>query len=339
MTSTLSCRTRILRVFLCLLSIAIYSSSICNCLETERDRLEPEDVMGDVEMSRGPISSPAFLGSGRSILQFSNQSNDSSSDLVCCCPVGGGQYRPFDYEFPSPSASCCCNTTDVCTQCSSSESFNSVCGSGQVCGILLLMATLIGTLAVTICVTGVFLARRRRQRNATLDQFVSVSTASGVQHARRSQILNISEDQLKELYIAQVPEGEHVEEIKECPICLDSVPVENGIWSIFPCGHGSCTICVNDLLRHSSRRVNSTTCAVLCPLCRTLAVAPTGEQNEPRIRVQGVEDDVEQQREMQNEDIPAPEEQVQTVDVVEDAEQLDTAEPVEIVVVEHQRHS
>jgi hypothetical protein len=55
--------------------------------------------------------------------------------------------------------------------------------------------------------------------------------------------------------------------------------------------------------------------------------------------VQGVEDDVEQQREMQNEDIPAPEEQVQTVDVVEDAEQLDTAEPVEIVVVEHQRHS
>ena len=42
---------------------------------------------------------------------------------------------------------------------------------------------------------------------------------------------------------------------------------------------------------------------------------------------------------MQNEDIPAPEEQVQTVDVVEDAEQLDTAEPVDIVVVEHQRHS
>jgi len=205
------------------------------------------------------------------------------------------------------------------------------------------MATLIGTLAVTICVTGVFLARRRRMRNATLDQFVSASTASGVQQIQRSQVLNISEDQLKELYITQVPEGEYGGEIKECPICLDSVPVENGIWSKFPCGHGSCTICVNDLLRHSSRRVNSTTCAVLCPLCRTLAVATTGEGDEPQIQVQEVDDDVEQQRERndeaENEGTSAPE-QVQTVDLVEDAEQLGTAEPVEVVVIEEsQRHS
>lgn len=321
-----------------------------NVERMQQARLSHEDS----SLDREDYYSLAVATSGRSLLQFSNQSasNDSSIDeLVCCCPVGGGQYRSFDYEYPAPSASCCCNSTDICTLCSQSESFNSVCGSGQVCGILLLMATLIGTLAVTICVTGVFLARRRRQRNATLDQFVSPSTTPGGQPVQRTQMLHISEDQLKELYIAQVPEGEHGGEIKECPICLDSVPVENGIWSRFPCGHGSCTMCVNDLLRHSSRRVNATTAAVLCPLCRTLAVAPIEEGNEPCVRVQDVDDDIEQQRNssnsMQNEEDSHPlqqrhENSMVEDDVAEDVEQLgnNPAETISVVTFDSsQRHS
>lgn len=326
MTNTLSCRTGTRRVFLYIALLLLTATISVHAVEHGRMHDEIETIMGSVESSHDSEDALRVLDWGRSILQFSNQTSNSSSDLICCCPVGGGLYRAFDYEDPSPSVSCCCNTTDVCTECSQSESFNSVCGSGQVCGILLLMATLIGTLAVTICVTGVFLTRRRRQRNATLDQFVSGSTAvGGLQQVQRSQIVNISEDQLKELYITQVPEGNIGGEIKECPICLDSVPVENGIWSTFPCGHGSCTICVNDLLRHSSRRVNSTTAAVLCPLCRTLAVAPMGEDNEPHIHVQDVDDDEEQQRDEE-----------QTVDAVEDDGQnvQSTPEPVEVIVVE-----
>lgn len=296
---------------------------------------------------------------GRSILQFTNDTNQGESsgngdsyDMVCCCPVGSGQYKSYEYVDPPPSDSCCCDTTSVCTQCSESDSFNSVCGSGQVCGILLLMATLIGTLALTICVTGVFLARRRRQRNATLDQFVSGVMASGSPQIQRDQVINISEDQLKELYITQVPQGEHRGEIKECPICLDSVPVENGIWSTFPCGHGSCTICVNDLLRHSSRRVNSTTSAVLCPLCRTLAVAPMDGSNEPRIQIHDVNEDIDEEgeREETGENDTALDREIdglmnsqheEAVEVVEDVEELhDEAmrvqeqTPISIVIVD-----
>ena len=336
MTNTLSCRTGPRRVFLYIVVVVVLALTATRPVHAlEHEEMETI-IMGSVDSSHDGDDARTVLDWGRSILQFSNQTaSNSSSDLICCCPVGGGLYRAFDYEEPSPSVSCCCNTTDVCTECSQTDSFNSVCGSGQVCGILLLMATLIGTLAVTICVTGVFLTRRRRLRNATLDQFVSGSTAvGGLQQVQRSQIVNISEDQLKELYITQVPEGSHGGEIKECPICLDSVPVENGIWSTFPCGHGSCTICVNDLLRHSSRRVNSTTAAVLCPLCRTLAVAPMGEDNEPHIHVQNVVDDDDQGE--RDEDQGERDEE-QPVDVVEDVEPQhvqNTPEPVEVVVVE-----
>ena len=222
---------------------------------------------------------------------FQNTTDDGTPfDMICCCPIGAGQYRAYKYEYPPPSAGCCCNTTDVCTLCSESNAFGSVCGSGQVCGILLLMSALIGTLAVTICVTGVFMARRRRQRRVTLDQFVSGHVQGPASQANRPsvQMIEIPNDQLKEIHIKQVPENEENGEVKECPICLDSVPVHTGIWSEFPCGHGSCTLCVNDLLRHSSRRVNSNTVAVLCPLCRTLAVAEMSSENEPRIEVREV---------------------------------------------------
>jgi hypothetical protein len=261
--------------------------------------LGPDDPSFDVEDASSRDTSKVLLFS-RKLQQFTNdtQESDSPFDLICCCPTTSGTYQSFQYENPPPAPTCCCNTTDVCTQCSGQTSFSSVCGSGQICGILLLMAALIGTLALTICVTGVFLARRRRGRRVTLDQFMTGGTVS----ARTSsigrpavQMIQIPADQLKEIYIKQVAhDPEHARDPRECPICLDTVPVTTGIWSQFPCGHGSCTMCVNDLLRHSSRRVNERTVAVLCPLCRTLAVAPMGEDNEPQIEMQEVVDEDQQ---------------------------------------------
>lgn len=242
----------------------------------------------DIEEER-VAESDASLGDFTIRQVFQNTTEDDTPfDMICCCPIGAGQYRAYKYEYPPPSAGCCCNTTDVCTLCSESNAFGSVCGSGQVCGILLLMSALIGTLAVTICVTGVFMARRRRQRRVTLDQFVSGHVPASQANRPSVQMIEIPNDQLKEIHIKQVPENEENGEAKECPICLDTVPVHTGIWSEFPCGHGSCTLCVNDLLRHSSRRVNSNTVAVLCPLCRTLAVAEMSSDNEPRIEVRDV---------------------------------------------------
>jgi len=66
---------------------------------------------------------------------------------------------------------------------------------------------------------------------------------------------------------------------KECPICLDTVSLYSNTWAVFPCTHGCCKTCFTDLLRHSSRRVNndSAVWAIMCPLCRKMAVAPEGE--------------------------------------------------------------
>mmetsp|Transcript_8107 Transcript_8107/g.16267 ORF Transcript_8107/g.16267 Transcript_8107/m.16267 type:complete len:350 (+) Transcript_8107:84-1133(+) len=256
----------------------------------KKDMFQGRELM-DIEEER-VADSNASLGDFtlRQVFQNTTQ-DDTPFDMICCCPIGAGQYRAYKYEYPPPSAGCCCNTTDVCTLCSESNAFGSVCGSGQVCGILLLMSALIGTLAVTICVTGVFMARRRRQRRVTLDQFVSGHVPASQANRPSVQMIEIPNDQLKEIHIKQVPENEENGEAKECPICLDTVPVHTGIWSEFPCGHGSCTLCVNDLLRHSSRRVNSNTVAVLCPLCRTLAVAEMSSENEPHIEVRDVEAD------------------------------------------------
>lgn len=148
-----------------------------------------------------------------------------------------------------------------------------------MCGILLLMSALVGTLVVAVCITGVFLARRRRRRDSTLDLIIQSSRARGAQIQRPgSQMIQIPNDQLDELYIGK-PKAADEGETKECPICLDSVCVDNATWAAFPCGHGCCQPCAEDLLRHSSRQVNATTVAVLCPLCRKLAVAPKGDCN------------------------------------------------------------
>jgi hypothetical protein len=218
-----------------------------------------------------------------------NPFSDASRERICCCQLAGmdydttGTYQTYQYQDTAP-AGCCCGVpgTDCPDLCpAASTSFSSVCGSGQVCGILLLMAALIGTLAVTICITGVLLARRRRQR-ATLDQFL-VPAGDSVHTPRMVSVVRIPTEQLKDLEIKDVdcaeesPTDDGDEEHggagqTECPICLE--PSAHRVMSAFPCGHSCCRECCADLLRHSSRVVNSTTLAVLCPLCRKLAVGP-----------------------------------------------------------------
>jgi len=108
-------------------------------------------------------------------------------------------------------------------------------------------------------------------------------------------MIQISDDQLEELYIGK-PKAAEEGETKECPICLDSVCVDDATWAAFPCGHGCCQPCAEDLLRHSSRQVNATTVAVLCPLCRKLAVAPKGVNSSVAgVHVVSIEEEQEQE--------------------------------------------
>lgn len=234
-------------------------------------------------------------------------SPEGEDDRICCCQINNStQYNAYQYqEFAPPE--CCCGSPGVdCPDVCGNTGFSSVCGSGQVCGVLLLMAALIGTLAVTICVTGVFLARRRRQR-ANVDQFFLAGGQAGQNGGaggslQRVNIVQIPDEQLKDLEIkdkdldavatgdsgdsgeagvsgdpvdeerGEGREAEHTVQT-ECPICLE--PIEHRVVSEFPCGHSCCRACRDDLVHHSSRVVNASTVAILCPLCRKLAVAPS----------------------------------------------------------------
>lgn len=178
---------------------------------------------------------------------------------------------------------------------SNSTTFTSVCGNGQVCGILLLMSALVGTLVITICITGVFLARRRRMRNMGLEQVIQANRQNSHISRPGVRMVQIPSDQLKELYISS-PKTSSENDTDECPICLDTVRMHVDTWSCFPCGHGCCKPCAGDLLRHSSRRVNRTTVAVLCPLCRKLAVAPIDPEDATTVvEVHEVPDTVEEE--------------------------------------------
>ena len=230
-------------------------------------------------------------------------SQDDDGAKICCCQLSNtSSYSAFEYQDPSTAPSeCCCGAPGVdCPDSCASSSFSSVCGSGQVCGILLLMAALVGTLAITICITGVFLARRRRQRHNT-DQFLMSLSQSGRASVQQVNIVRIPDEQLKDLEIKDIdieenlgsadPHGRVDEEQggvrqAECPICLE--PVEHQVVSEFPCGHTCCRGCRDDLVHHSSRIVNASTVAILCPLCRKLAVAPSPAGASRRSRQQVV---------------------------------------------------
>ncbi len=201
---------------------------------------------------------------------------DGSSKICCCQLANSSSYSAFKYQDPAtaPSECCCGEPGQECPDLCASSTYTSVCGSGQVCGILLLMAALVGTLAITICITGVFLARRRRQRNST-DQFLTSFSQSGRGPVQQVNIVRIPDEQLKDLEVKDVGIDEEQGALgqAECPICLETV--EHQVVSEFPCGHACCRGCRDDLVRHSSRVVNASTVAILCPLCRKLAVAPS----------------------------------------------------------------
>lgn len=146
-----------------------------------------------------------------------------------------------------------------------------------MCGILMLLSALIALMVLSVCITGTFIARRRRAAAAA-------AAAGGVPGAplRRPTMptVSIPDDQIEAMMVRPAPapatEGADAAaaEPKECPICLDAVGVTPDTWAVFPCSHGCCRPCLNDLLRHSSRRINTNTLALLCPLCRKVAVAP-----------------------------------------------------------------
>ena len=88
-------------------------------------------------------------------------------------------------------------------------------------------------------------------------------------------IVRIPDEQLKDLEIKDIDVDEEQGGLgqAECPICLETVGHQ--VVSEFPCGHMCCRGCRDDLVRHSSRVVNASTVAILCPLCRKMAVAPS----------------------------------------------------------------
>ena len=165
-----------------------------------------------------------------------------------------------------------------------------ICGGGHVCGILMLLSALVAVLVLFVCVTGSYFTRRRRQN--ILAVHAANHTAGGgggggaMLYRPPSRSIVIPSDQLDILRVrpgTPTTEGEVDEEsstTKECPICLDTIAVHPDTWAVFPCSHGCCRPCLGDLMRLSSRRVNDTTMAILCPLCRKLAVAPENMELE-----------------------------------------------------------
>lgn len=141
-----------------------------------------------------------------------------------------------------------------------------------MCGILMLMSALTGVLILSVCITGAFMARRRRLHAAAL-QNSAIPTSSTPVNTMQLVHIQIPPDQMAALAV-KAPAETDKGSLKECPICLESVDVQETTWASFPCTHGCCKQCLVDLLRHSSRRVTSTTSAVHCPLCRKMAVAP-----------------------------------------------------------------
>ena len=156
-----------------------------------------------------------------------------------------------------------------------------------MCGILMLFSALIAVMMLSICMTGSFFARRRRRLQALNDVHVATPVGGGAPGARYSaanpQFLHIPDSEIEGLRVKAACEpqvsvsvggDEPSPTANECSICLDTVAVHPDTWAVFPCSHGCCRPCVDDLVRHSSRRVNATTLAVMCPLCRKAAVAP-----------------------------------------------------------------
>lgn len=304
----------LLYVALLLIIVAIFES-FAQCRPIEEAAVK--DFVGQGDRGPGLVDSIERPARGRDLLQrrslpsltdderetreeerANNETNPFVDDpLVCCCQRMYGTERR-EYQQPEP-VGCCCGTVSEC--CPQESDFGVVCGSGQVCGILLLMSALVGTLVVAVCITGVFLARRRRRRDSALDLIIQSSRAHGAQiqiQRPGSQMIQIPNDQLDELYIGK-PKAAEEGETKECPICLDPVCVDDATWAAFPCGHGCCQPCAEDLLRHSSRQVNATTVAVLCPLCRKIAVAPKGDcdgnNNAAGVHVVRIEEEQEGQ--------------------------------------------
>lgn len=197
--------------------------------------------------------------------------NGSSSDLICCCQGNSASNSyTLPYQSPAPPYCCCGQQSDCCATTTSVMGL--ICGGGQVCGILMLMSALIGVLVLTICITGAFMARRRRLQAAT-GETAAAQLQTGLSSRPTLQVPYIPPDQLMLLSVHK-PVEEEVGTQKECPICLDAIDVAADNWAAFPCTHGCCKPCLEDLLRHSSRRVNPSVLAVLCPLCRKVAVAP-----------------------------------------------------------------
>jgi hypothetical protein len=171
----------------------------------------------------------------------------------------------------------------------------------------MLLSALIAVLVLSVCMTGTFYARRRRRQLLAMHGATGGlpnGAIGGVGVGRRPiEQITMNEADIPGLRVKYgventVPiEGEAGEagedadgtttttagtiseaETKECPICLDTVSLHSDTWAVFPCTHGCCRPCFSDLLRHSSRRVNnSAVWAVMCPLCRKIAVAPEGE--------------------------------------------------------------
>ena len=165
---------------------------------------------------------------------------------------------------PSPLG-CCCGTKVKC--CTRGGLIQVMCKGNYACGVGLLITILLGGIVVTVCVGGTWANRRRRRHGA--DNPAAVAAANGSSRGLRPSALmvDIPRDQLQALTVGP-PRPAQCGSPQECAICLETMNVDEENWTRFPCAHGCCKTCLSDLLHYTSRNVNPTTLALLCPLCR-----------------------------------------------------------------------
>ncbi|PSC69058.1 alpha beta-hydrolase isoform B [Micractinium conductrix] len=191
--------------------------------------------------------------------------------LVCCC---SDVAHPLPYR-PQDDSSCCCGLESDC--CAASDPISRMCTDKSGCGVVFIISGVGILCLLTSCAATGVLCRRCRRVSGEEEQ---PREAAG-QPRRTAEDLECAgvmamppEKQAEVAVHGAAPGDAGFGASHECVICLEAVAVGPASWRTFPCHHGVCARCVDDIVRHNRRVMPAYNRVLHCPLCRKLAIVP-----------------------------------------------------------------